>query len=572
MSHTEYMPHIQAISSLQQARYQYTPSVPALLLQDAATVGCTPVEAQSQTTNADGAAISTAYPHCWGTQTVAFCNGSNPEAKKRRRCGVLLSGGQAPGGHNVIAGLFDGLHAANADSELYGFICGPGGLLKGSAKLLTETDIARYRNTGGFDIIGSDRTKIESEAQIAAASRVVQEMQLDSLVIIGGDDSNTNAALLAERFAAQNLGVQVIGVPKTIDGDLKNKHVETSFGFDTATKVFSALIGDVARDTSSSRKYWNFIKLMGRSASHIALECALQTHPNICLIGEEIAARNLPLKRIIYDICCVIAARAERGENFGIVLIPEGIVEFIPETAQLITELNHSWREYEHVFSALTTLDLKKKWFVHKLSEEAYDTLCSLPPEIAEQFLGLRDPHGNILVSQIETEKLFMTLIADSLKGMAGAGTYKGSFHPIAQFYGYEGRSVAPSNFDANYCYALGRTAFLLIAGGVTGYLACVKNLSAPATQWQAGGVPLTAMMHIEERKGVPVPVIEKSLVDLQGAPFKALVEKRDQWAIETDFVYPGAIQYFGPESLCNRITETLRLESVAQGALAVKV
>ena len=562
MAHT---PAFHAPSALQQARYDYIPAIPAILRQDAATVqlasaaesGTAPATAPA----ADADAIRALYPHTYATAAVTCVAGANPAAHARRRCGVLLSGGQAPGGHNVIAGLFDGLTGANAASELYGFIGGPGGFLRGDARLLTADVIDRYRNTGGFDIIGSDRTKIESASQLAAACRTASQLQLDSLVVIGGDDSNTNAALLAERFAALGNGVQVIGVPKTIDGDLKNKYIEASFGFDTATKVYSALIGDVARDTASSRKYWNFIKLMGRSASHIALECALQTHPNVCLIGEEIAARKLPLKQIIYDICRVVADRADRGEDFGVVLIPEGIVEFIPETALLIAELNHNWRDYEQVFSALTTLELKKKWLSAKLLPAAFDTLCLLPDELAEQFLGLRDPHGNILVSQIETEKLFMTMAADSLNGMAGAGTYCGHFHPISQFYGYEGRAAFPSNFDANYCYALGRTAFLLLANGATGYLACVKNLAASAAEWSAGGVPLTALMQLEERKGVQVPVIAKTLVDLRGAPFRAFAAARRRWALETDYVYPGAIQYFGSDALTNRVTETLRLE-----------
>ena len=553
---------MESLSALQQARYQYIPAIPALIRMDASRI-------QQESIRADAPppdeAIRAHYPHTYTTTALTFREGANPTAHARRRCGVLLSGGQAPGGHNVIAGLYDGLTSANVQSALYGFIGGPGGFLRGEAQLLTSARIDRYRNTGGFDIIGSDRTKIEREEQLTAAVRTVQNLQLDSLVVIGGDDSNTNAALLAERFAAERLGVQVIGVPKTIDGDLKNGYIEASFGFDTATKVYAGLIGDVARDTRSSGKYWNFIKLMGRSASHIALECALQTHPNVCLIGEEIAAKRLPLKRVIYDICRVIADRADRGEDYGVVLIPEGIVEFIPETAQLIHELNLCWRDYEAVFSALTTLELKKRWLSARLTPAAFATLVQLPPEIAEQFLGLRDPHGNILVSQIETEKLFITMIADSLHGMKGAGSYRGSFRPLAQFYGYEGRSVAPSNFDANYCYTLGRTAFLLIAAGVTGYLACVQNLAAPAAEWSAGGVPLTALMQREERKGTPVPVIAKTLVDLSGAPFRAFAAARERWALHTDYVYPGAIQYFGSDMLCNRVTETLRLEAEAR-------
>ncbi|MCR5724537.1 MAG: diphosphate--fructose-6-phosphate 1-phosphotransferase [Treponema sp.] len=548
------------ISVLQKARYEFKPVLPEILTKPASEI-----QLETSTLSLpprDEQKVREFYKETIGKPAVTFTKGENPAASKKRRCGVLLSGGQAPGGHNVLAGLFDGLTAANPDSELVGFHGGAAGLLNGDYEILTKEKIDFHRNTGGFDIIGSGRTKIETAEQIEATIKTVQALNLDSLVIVGGDDSNTNAALLAEIFAQKQVPVQVIGVPKTIDGDLKNDHIETSFGFDTSTKVYASLIGDLARDTKSSGKYWNFVKLMGRSASHIALECALQIHPNICLIGEEIKAKNMSLKRILYDICQIIARRAENGENFGVILIPEGIVEFIPETANLIAELNRNWKEYEHVFTALTTLELKKKWLVTKLSPEAYHTLDQLPAELAEQFLGLRDPHGNILVSQIEIEKLFIILIRDYLEGMTGAGTYKGTFAPIAEFYGYEGRSAFPSNFDATYCYALGLTAFELIANGANGYLACVKNLARPSTEWSAGGVPLTMMMNMEERKGEWVPVIAKSLVDLNGAAFNEFAKNRDRWAIETCYQHPGPVQYFGPDELCNRITETLRLES----------
>jgi diphosphate-dependent phosphofructokinase len=554
------MDSMATISALQSARYTYKPELPELLCTTAEKIS---IETGSQTCpEKDADEIHTFYPKTFGKPVLTFCAGHNPSAAKKTRIGVLLSGGQAPGGHNVIAGLFDAMKKAHKKSELIGFHLGPGGLVKGDYEILTAEKIDAYRNTGGFDIIGSGRTKIETPEQVDAAIIHVNELCLDALVIIGGDDSNTNAAFLAECFTQKNIHTRVIGVPKTIDGDLKNKCIEASFGFDTATKVYSELIGNVARDTCSSRKYWNFIRLMGRSASHIALECALQIHPNICLIGEEIAAKNMTLQQLLLEMCRTIAARADRGMNYGIVLIPEGIIEFIPETANLIHELNRNWCEYEKVFTALTTLDSKKKWLRTKISREAFSTLDQLPPDLAEQLLGLRDPHGNILVSQIETEKLFISMITNYLVGMEAAGTYSGKFSPLAQFYGYEGRSVFPSNFDANYCYALGQTAFLLIANGCTGYLASVRNLAKPCREWTAGGVPLTMMMDMEERKGYRKPVIAKSLVALEGAPFKAFAKHRDKWAVETEYVFPGPIQYFGPDEVCNRITTTLELES----------
>ncbi len=549
-----------AISALQKARYEYKPELPSIL-------ECNPASIQLNVTKTVTSEeydelIRSSFTQTLGQPIVEFTEGSNPDAGKIRHVGVLLSGGQAPGGHNVIAGLYDGLKNANPDSILYGFHLGPQGLVIKDYEILSKEKIDYYRNTGGFDIIGSGRTKIETEEQVKSAINTVKELQLDAVVIIGGDDSNTNAAFLAEVFKQNNISTQVIGVPKTIDGDLKNDYIETSFGFDTSTKVYSGLIGSLARDTSSSKKYWNFVKLMGRSASHIALECALQVHPNICLIGEEISEKKLSLSDILQNICNIIAERASRGINYGIILIPEGIVEFIPETANLINELNKNWIEYEHVFTALTTLESKKKWLKTKISKEAFTTIEQLPDDIAEQFLGLRDPHGNILVSQIETEKLFMLMVKDYLERMAGAGSYKGKFSPLSSFYGYEGRAVFPSNFDATYCYALGKTAFLLIANGATGYIANVKNLAKPSAQWKAGGIPLTMMMDAEVRKGVLKAVIKKSLVDLNGKPFKELVANRSKWAVESDYIFPGPVQYFGPTEVCNRITETLKLES----------
>jgi diphosphate-dependent phosphofructokinase len=553
------------VSALQKARYGFVPELPPLLRAESCAV--TVLKSAAATPEKDSEEIKNAYPATFGQPLLSFANGSNPEAVAKRRIGVLLSGGQAPGGHNVIAGLFDALKKANPDSELIGFHLGPAGLVNGDHEILRKEKIDAYRNTGGFDIIGSGRTKIETDDQINAAIANAKRLKLDALVIIGGDDSSTNAAFLAEVFSQRKIRTQVIGVPKTIDGDLKNKYIETSFGFDTATKVYSELIGNVTRDTCSSRKYWNFIKLMGRSASHIALECALSTHPNICLIGEEIAAKKMTLQDVLQNMCRIIAARAAKGMNYGIVLIPEGIVEFIPETANLIHELNHNWSSYEQVFSGPTPLDLKKKWLCSHISREAFATLDQLPSEVAEQFLGLRDPHGNIIVSQIETEKLFISMIKNYLVSMSAAGSFTGKFSPMSQFYGYEGRSVYPSNFDANYCYALGTASFLLIANGVTGYIASVNNLAKPCREWTAGGVPLTMMMNMEDRKGTRKPVIAKSLVDIDGAPFKAFAAQREKWGVETDYVFPGPIQYFGPDEVCNRTTETLRLESENSGS-----
>ncbi|MBR4464891.1 MAG: diphosphate--fructose-6-phosphate 1-phosphotransferase [Treponema sp.] len=557
------------ISVLQTERYKYQPEVPEILKADVSKVQIKTGDAVVPEKDAES--IKEAYPQTYGMPIVTFVEGKNDFASKPHRTGILLSGGQAPGGHNVICGLFDGLKAANPESELFGFHLGPGGLVANDYEVLTADRIDQYRNTGGFDMIGSGRTKIETKEQIEAAIKNVTDLRLDSLVIVGGDDSNTNAAFLAEQFKQRNLPVQVIGVPKTIDGDLKNEYIETSFGFDTATKVYSEVIGNLARDTASAKKYWNFVKLMGRSASHIALEVGLQVHPNVTLIGEEIKANNSTLQEILFNICHVIAHRAANGENFGIVLIPEGIVEFIPETERLIQELNHCWGDYEKVFTALTTLDSKKRWLINKISQQAYYTLDQLPDEIAEQFLGLRDPHGNIMVSQIETEKLFIYMIRDYLASMEAAGTYNGKFAPLSMFYGYEGRAVPPSNFDANYCYSLGKTAFMLIANGLTGYIANVRNLAKPVSEWTAGGIPLTMMMNMEERKGKMVPVIAKSLVDLKGAPYKELVANRFSWANKTSYVYPGPIQYFGPREISDGITETLRLEEVAREKKAQK-
>ncbi|MFC2420511.1 MAG: diphosphate--fructose-6-phosphate 1-phosphotransferase, partial [Treponema maltophilum] len=458
-------------------------------------------------------------------------------------------------------GLYDAIKKGNADSVLLGFLGGPSGLLENKFIKFTDKIIDEYRNTGGFDIIGSGRTKIETDEQYAAAAKNAKANKLDALVIIGGDDSNTNAALLAEYFIQNKIPTQVIGVPKTIDGDLKNALIETSFGFDTACKTFSELIGNIGRDANSAKKYWHFIKLMGRSASHIALECALQTQPNICLISEEIAANKTTLRGIVEGICTVITKRAANGENFGIVLIPEGLVEFIPEMKVLIAELNDTMALKQHEFTKLKNFDEKKAWLKTNLSQNSFEAFDSLPESIADQFLADRDPHGNVQVSRIDTEKLLALSVAKRLAEKKKAGTYKGKFSSYTHFFGYEGRCAFPSNFDADYCYALGYNAFILIAGGVTGYLSSVRNLVKSAKEWTAGGVPLTMMMNMEQRHGSKKPVIKKALVELNGKPFKKFALQRDKWAIDTSYTFPGAIQYFGPSEVCDCPTKTLLLE-----------
>jgi pyrophosphate--fructose-6-phosphate 1-phosphotransferase len=483
-------------------------------------------------------------------------------AGKKLTVGVILSGGQAPGGHNVIAGLFDGLKKGNKASKLLGFLGGPIALVENKTVEITRSFMAEYRNTGGFDMIGSGRTKIETPEQFAASLETAKKLKLDAVVVVGGDDSNTNAALLAEYFAARGSTIQVIGCPKTIDGDLKNEHIETSFGFDTACKTYSELIGNIERDANSAKKYWHFIKLMGRSASHITLECALQTQPNVCLISEEVEAKKQSLSSIVDQICDSVAKRAAAGDNFGVALIPEGLVEFVPEMKNLIAELNDVMAHGAAEFAGLPSFGPQAEWLSKKLSKGAKATLEGLPAEIAKQLLMDRDPHGNVQVSRIETEKLLIGMVENRLKEMKKSGAYKGKFSALGHFFGYEGRCAFPSNFDADYCYSLGFSAFLLINAGLTGYLASVKNLSAPAGKWLAGGVPLTMMMNMEQRHGVKKPVIKKALVELQGAPFKAFAAKRAEWAAKTSFLFPGAIQYYGPADVCDRGTKTLELES----------
>jgi pyrophosphate--fructose-6-phosphate 1-phosphotransferase len=474
--------------------------------------------------------------------------------------GVILSGGQAPGGHNVIAGLFDGLKSSNAASRLYGFLMGPGGLIDHKYVELTADVIDEYRNTGGFDIIGSGRTKLETPDQFDRGLEVLKKLGIRAVVIVGGDDSNTNACILAEYYKSRGAGIQVIGCPKTIDGDLKNAQIETSFGFDTACKVYSELIGNIERDCNSARKYWHFIKLMGRSASHIALECALQTHPNVCIISEEVESLGLSLDDIVTQIATVVSRRASNGQNFGTVLIPEGLIEFIPAMRSLISELNDLLASNESEFKTIAKGD-QRAYITGKLSAESAALYASLPAGVARQLTLDRDPHGNVQVSLIETEKLLAEMVGERLKEWKSASKYNGKFATQVHFFGYEGRCAAPSNYDADYCYTLGYTASCLINAGKTGYMSSVRNTTSPAAEWIAGGIPITMMMNMERRHGELKPVIRKALVELSGLPFRTFTASRDTWAIETDYVYPGPIQYFGPSEVCDAPTKTLQLE-----------
>ncbi len=502
------------------------------------------------------------FEKTYGRPVVHFVEGKSSELDKKINIGVILSGGQAPGGHNVIAGLYDGLKEVNKESKLFGFLGGPSGILEDKAIELTEQYLGQYRNTGGFDMIGSGRTKLETEEQFETCLEVCKKREISSIVVIGGDDSNTNAAILAEYFEKKGAAVTVIGIPKTIDGDLKNAHIEASFGFDTATKTYSELIGNISRDANSAKKYWHFIKLMGRSASHITLECALRTQPNIALISEEVEDRQMTLDNITDYVVEMIVKRSENDENFGIVLVPEGLIESIPEVGKLITELNDLLAEHDRYFSTLNTFEDQAEWINKNLSRDSSYVFSSLPNSIQRQLLMDRDPHGNVQVSRIETEKLLIEIVGDSLNQMKNEGTFKGKFNTQSHFFGYEGRCAFPSNFDADYCYALGYNAVLLIASKFTGYMSSIKNLAKPAEEWQAGGVPITMMMNLEQRKGKMKPVIKKALVDLKGKTFKTFAGNRDKWAVKTSYVYPGAIQYYGPDSVCNEPTVTLKLEN----------
>ena len=501
--------------------------------------------------------IKKLFPNTYGMPLIEF-EKSDVANTAKMNVGVILSGGQAPGGHNVITGLFDTIKKLNPENRLYGFILGPGGLVDHKYMEITEDYINDFRNTGGFDMIGSGRTKLEKVEQFEKGLEIIRELDIKAIVIIGGDDSNTNACVLAEYYAAKKYGVQVIGCPKTIDGDLKNDQIETSFGFDTACKTYSELIGNIERDCNSSRKYWHFIKVMGRSASHIALECALQCQPNICLVSEEVEANDLTLDDVITYIANAVARRAEDGNNYGTVIIPEGLIEFIPAIKKLIAELNDVLARPEAQKLTRTELiDFVKQ----QINDENLAVFNSLPTNVAQQLALDRDPHGNVQVSLIETEKLLSSMVATKLERWRKTGMFKGKFSALHHFFGYEGRCAAPSNFDADYCYALGTSAAQLIANGKTGYMAIVKNTTAPSDQWKAGGVPITMMMNMEKRNGEMKPVIRKALVELEGAPFKEFAANREKWARETCYVYPGPIQYWGPAEVCDQPTKTLALE-----------
>ncbi|QIA08578.1 diphosphate--fructose-6-phosphate 1-phosphotransferase [Draconibacterium halophilum] len=547
-----------SISALQKERAKYQPKLPKSLRGDVKLV-----EGEKTESVADQKEIAELFPNTYGMPLVSFEATDTAAERQPVNVGVILSGGQAPGGHNVISGIFDGIKNIHTESKLYGFLGGPGGLVDHKYIELTSDIIDEYRNTGGFDIIGSGRTKLEEEAQFDKGLEIAKDLGLNALVIIGGDDSNTNACVLAEYYAEINAGVQVIGCPKTIDGDLKNEMIETSFGFDTATKVYSELIGNIQRDANSAKKYWHFIKLMGRSASHIGLECALKTQPNITLISEEVAEKKQTLGEVVDYMACIVANRANDGNNFGVALIPEGLIEFIPEMKVLITELNDLLAEgtdTEKEFKMLKKSH-RNEWVAGQLSETSSGVFSLLPSGIATQLTLDRDPHGNVQVSLIETEKLLGEMVKTRLDEMKEVGEFTGKFGTQYHFFGYEGRCAAPSNFDADYCYSLGYTASVLISEGKTGYMASVRNTTSAADQWIAGGVPVTMMMNMEKRHGHMKPVIQKALVELDGAPFKFFVSKRGEWATGTEFVYPGPIQYFGPTEVCDQTTETLKLE-----------
>ena len=548
------------LSPLQKARYEYSPKLPGMLRNGIAEIAVK--EGEKTTSVADQEKIAELFPNTYGEPEVTFEKGQNTSAAKKQVVGVILSGGQAPGGHNVVSGLYDALKATNKENVLIGFKGGPSGLIEDNFIVFDDAYINEYRNTGGFDIIGSGRTKLETEEQFKIATEVCKKHGITAIVIIGGDDSNTNACVLAEYMAAHKTGVQVIGCPKTIDGDLKNEDIEISFGFDTATKTYSELIGNIERDCNSAKKYWHFIKVMGRSASHVALECALECQPNICLISEEVKAKKQSLSEIADYIADAVEKRAANGNNFGVVVIPEGVVEFVPEFSALINEINELLAGSKaDAFNALESWTEKYAFIEKGLSKEAMAVFAILPQAIQQQLFLERDPHGNVQVSLIESEKLFAALVGDKLKTRKAAGTYTGKYATQTHFFGYEGRCAFPSNFDADYCYSLGYNAFMLIQYGFNGYLSKVSNLSRPAEEWVAGGMPITKMMNIERRHGEDKPVIKKALVELDGKPFKYFEAHRDEWAVETSYVFPGAIQYYGPTEVCDITTRTLALE-----------
>ena len=541
--------------SLQTLRGEYQPKMPSSI-----TGSCKLVEGKKTESVADQSEIKKLFPNTYGMPMITFEKSNLSQEGKPFNVGVILSGGQAPGGHNVISGLFDGIKAINKESRLYGFLSGSSGLVDHKYIELTKDIIDEYRNTGGFDIIGSGRTKLEEESQFEKGLEICKKLGIKAIVIIGGDDSNTNACVLAEYYLKHNSGVQVIGVPKTIDGDLKNEMIETSFGFDTATKVYSEVIGNIERDANSAKKYWHFIKLMGRSASHVTLECALKTQPNIALIGEEVEQKNQSLDDIVTYIANVVKNRADKGMNFGTILVPEGLIEFIPAIKKLIQELNDMLATNQKELEKISDKD-KIQFVAEHLSKENAELFKSLPENVSKQLALERDPHGNVQVSLIATEQLLADMVAKKLDQWKKDGKYNGKFAVQRHFFGYEGRCAAPSNFDADYCYSLGRVAALLISSGKTGYMSSVRNLTKPASEWIAGGIPITAMMNMEKRSGAMKPVIQKALVKLEDGPFKYFASMRDQWAINTDFNYPGPIQYWGPSEITDITTETIQHE-----------
>ncbi|MGD1821742.1 MAG: diphosphate--fructose-6-phosphate 1-phosphotransferase [Pleomorphochaeta sp.] len=547
------------LSPLQRVRYEYQPKLPSILREAIDQV--VPVKGEATAPASDKEQIKALFENTYGLNKITFEKGNNEEIKKQVNVGVILSGGQAPGGHNVISGLFDAIKKANKESKLYGFKGGPSGIIEDDTMEITSEYLDTFRNTGGFDIIGSGRTKLETEEQFEQARVTCEKHGISAVVIIGGDDSNTNAAVLAEYFLKSKANIQVIGCPKTIDGDLKNDEIEVSFGFDTATKTYSELIGNIERDANSAKKYWHFIKVMGRSASHIALECALETQPNICLVSEEIEKNETSLSGVVDYISNIVAVRGNNGLNFGVIIIPEGLVEFIPEVKALIGELNDLLANKAVEYAKFTTSEEQINFILNNVSEASSKVFSILPSGIQLQLLMDRDPHGNVQVSRIETDKLLIEMVAKKLEEMKKEGSYTGKFSAQNHFFGYEGRCAFPSNFDADYCYSLGFNAFMLIASGLSGYLSSVKNLSAPADQWIAGGIPITMMMNMEQRHGEKKPVIKKALVELDGAPFKYFEAHREEWAKDTCFTFPGAIQYYGPESVCDLTTRTLALE-----------
>lgn len=548
------------ISSLQKARYEYSPKLPGMLRNGIQEISVK--EGAATESVADQAKIKALFPNTYGKKEITFEKGTNTSVSKKQVVGVILSGGQAPGGHNVICGLYDALKATNKENVLYGFKNGPIGLINDDFIEFDDEYINQYRNTGGFDIIGSGRTKLETEEQFAVVAEVCKKHGVTAIVIIGGDDSNTNAAVLAEYFAAHNTGVQVIGCPKTIDGDLKNEDIECSFGFDTATKTYSEIIGNIERDANSAKKYWHFVKVMGRSASHVALECALETQPNVCIISEEVSEKKMSLSQIANYIADSVEKRAQKGMNFGVAIIPEGVVEFVPEFSVLIHEINELLAGAKaDAFNALPSWEAKYEFIQNGLTKESMEVFAILPQTIQQQLFLERDPHGNVQVSLIESEKLFSALVKDVLEQRRKAGTYNGKFNALHHFLGYEGRCAFPSNFDSDYCYSLGYNAFMLIQYGYNGYLSKISNLSKPANEWVAGGMPITKMMNVERRHGEDKPVIRKALVELDGKPFKFFEAHREEWATETCYVYPGAIQYYGPAEVCDITTRTLALE-----------